>query len=85
MGSSLGWKALVSQNNPELDQALAGVQYSGSKQFYNSPFLASVSGHHWFQVLSNFANDYGDGIRGTDMHRTGEKRMVASGMITRNK
>jgi len=34
------------------------------------------------QVLSNFANDYGDGIKGTDQHRTGEKRMVASGEIT---
>lgn len=35
-----------------------------------------------FQVLSNFANDYGDGIKGTDAHRIGEKRMVASGVIT---
>ena len=35
-----------------------------------------------FQVLSNFANDYGDGIKGTDDHRTGEKRLVASGLIT---
>lgn len=37
-----------------------------------------------FQVLSNFANDYGDGIKGTDANRTGEKRMVASGVITSN-
>lgn len=35
-----------------------------------------------FQVLSNFANDYGDGIKGTDAHRIGEKRMVASGVIS---
>jgi len=35
-----------------------------------------------FQVLSNFANDYGDGIKGTDDNRTGEKRLVASGVIT---
>lgn len=35
-----------------------------------------------FQVLSNFANDYGDGIRGTDTIRHGEKRMVASGIIS---
>jgi 1,4-dihydroxy-2-naphthoate polyprenyltransferase len=35
-----------------------------------------------FQVLSNFANDYGDGIKGTDDQRQGEKRMVASGMIS---
>jgi len=35
-----------------------------------------------FQVLSNFANDYGDGIKGTDDNRTGEKRLDASGAIT---
>nr|WP_233861124.1 1,4-dihydroxy-2-naphthoate octaprenyltransferase [Tenacibaculum piscium] len=35
-----------------------------------------------FQVLSNFANDYGDGIKGTDDNREGEARMVSSGMIT---
>ena len=35
-----------------------------------------------FQVLSNFANDYGDGIKGSDKNRKGEARMVSSGAIT---
>ncbi len=35
-----------------------------------------------FQVLSNFANDYGDGVKGTDDEREGEKRLVASGVIS---
>ncbi|QMU63001.1 MAG: 1,4-dihydroxy-2-naphthoate octaprenyltransferase [Flavobacteriaceae bacterium] len=35
-----------------------------------------------FQILSNFANDYGDGIKGTDNHREGEERLVASGTVT---
>ncbi|CAL2085256.1 1,4-dihydroxy-2-naphthoate octaprenyltransferase [Tenacibaculum sp. 190524A02b] len=35
-----------------------------------------------FQVLSNFANDYGDGVKGTDDNRKGEARMVSSGAIT---
>ena len=35
-----------------------------------------------FQVLSNFANDYGDGIKGTDQDRVGEQRLVASGIIS---
>lgn len=35
-----------------------------------------------FQVLSNFANDYGDGIKGTDADRKGEKRLIASGEIS---
>lgn len=38
-----------------------------------------------FQVLSNFANDYGDGVKGTDSNRTGEARMVSSGAITPKK
>lgn len=35
-----------------------------------------------YQILSNFANDYGDGIRGTDAVRLGEMRAVAAGHIT---
>ena len=37
-----------------------------------------------YQILSNFANDYGDGIRGTDQMRVNEaeQRAVASGKIT---
>ncbi|SDE27067.1 1,4-dihydroxy-2-naphthoate octaprenyltransferase [Riemerella columbipharyngis] len=37
-----------------------------------------------YQVLSNFANDYGDGIKGTDAKRVNEAeaRAVASGRIT---
>lgn len=36
-----------------------------------------------YQVLSNFANDYGDGVRGTDRFRdkNAEKRAIASGII----
>lgn len=60
------------------------------------PFTGNSTTHVWqssifwfailvtigFQVLSNFANDYGDGVRGTDAKRQGEKRMVASGIIS---
>jgi len=36
-----------------------------------------------FQVLSNFANDYGDGVKGTDNDdRIGPKRALQSGEIT---
>ena len=37
-----------------------------------------------YQILSNFANDYGDGIKGTDKYRASEaeQRAVASGRIT---
>jgi 1,4-dihydroxy-2-naphthoate polyprenyltransferase len=36
------------------------------------------------QVLSNYANDYGDGVKGTDANRIGEKRLVAAGVISAN-
>ncbi|ASV28814.1 1,4-dihydroxy-2-naphthoate octaprenyltransferase [Maribacter cobaltidurans] len=37
-----------------------------------------------FQVTSNFANDYGDGIKGTDnQNRIGPKRMLQSGLLSR--
>jgi 1,4-dihydroxy-2-naphthoate octaprenyltransferase len=35
------------------------------------------------QILSNFANDYGDAIKGLDENRTGEQRMVQSGKISK--
>lgn len=35
------------------------------------------------QILSNFANDYGDGVKGTDNEdRVGPKRAIQSGIIT---
>lgn len=57
--------------------------------------LAAANGHYdslifvlclvttlCYQVLSNYANDYGDGVKGTDAARKGEKRAVASGEIS---
>ena len=36
-----------------------------------------------FQIISNFANDYGDGIKGTDnRNRVGPKRTLQSGMLS---
>ena len=38
-----------------------------------------------YQLLSNFANDYGDGVKGTDnASRLGPKRILQSGLITRD-
>jgi len=36
-----------------------------------------------FQIISNFANDYGDGVKGTDnLDRIGPKRAIQSGEIS---
>ena len=34
------------------------------------------------QILSNFVNDYADGLKGIDNNRLGPRRMVASGLIS---
>jgi len=45
-------------------------------------FLLAIATTVSYQVLSNFANDYGDGVKGTDLNRVGPKRLVQSGLIT---
>ncbi|WP_124980795.1 1,4-dihydroxy-2-naphthoate octaprenyltransferase [Nonlabens xiamenensis] len=52
--------------------------------FYNFliPILALIT-TLGFQVLSNFANDYGDGVKGTDNEdRIGPMRAIQSGLIS---
>ena len=36
----------------------------------------------WLQIGVNFANDYSDGVKGTDDDRVGPTRLVASGLAT---
>ena len=62
---------------------LVGSAYAYSQhQFEWIIFVLALLTTLSFQILSNFANDYGDGIKGTDANRIGEKRLVASGEIT---
>lgn len=47
-------------------------------------FVLAVLTTIGFQVTSNFANDYGDGVKGTDNDdRVGPKRALQSGLLTR--
>ncbi|SEC91977.1 1,4-dihydroxy-2-naphthoate prenyltransferase [Tenacibaculum sp. MAR_2009_124] len=59
-----------------------GVNLSNTNILQSSIFWLAILTTIGFQVLSNFANDYGDGIKGTDDNREGEERMVSSGAIT---
>jgi len=36
------------------------------------------------QVMTNYVNDYADGVRGTDDHRVGPARLVGGGLATRS-
>lgn len=57
----------------------------GQGQFWDwRIFVLAILVTLLYQILSNFANDYGDGVRGTDALRTNEaeSRSVASGKIS---
>ena len=46
-------------------------------------FVLAIATTLGFQILSNFANDYGDGVKGTDnADRVGPKRAMQSGALT---
>lgn len=50
---------------------------------FSAPILGwSLLTTLFYQVLSNYANDYGDGVKGTDAERQGEARAVSSGAIS---
>lgn len=51
--------------------------------FNMSIFLLSLSTTISYQILSNFANDFGDGIKGTDKNRIGPTRLIQSGQISK--
>lgn len=81
VGSSLGLKYLFEQCSESMihpDPHCPG----SSNILMSTIFWLAVCTTIGFQVLSNFANDYGDGVKGTDLAREGERRMVASGMIS---
>ncbi len=70
-----------------LPLSLAGIIMGSGLAAYDKAFrldifilalLTAVS----YQILSNLANDYGDGVKGTDRQRQGPRRTVASGLIS---
>ncbi len=72
VGSALGYEVAF------LNQSTCIKTYFWLTNIFWLAILATIG----FQILSNFANDYGDGVKGTDDNREGETRMVASGAIT---
>ena len=60
--------------------ALAGFQGSSDITIFILALCTAIG----FQITSNFANDYGDGVKGTDNEdRIGPKRVLQSGLLTR--
>ena len=67
--------------------SISGIIIGSFYSFYLNKFdiiifLLAILTAISYQVLSNFANDYGDGILGTDDNRIGPKRSIASGQIS---
>ncbi|PXX29857.1 1,4-dihydroxy-2-naphthoate octaprenyltransferase [Arenibacter sp. ARW7G5Y1] len=61
--------------------ALASMYSQFSWDIFVLALLTTVG----FQITSNFANDYGDGVKGTDNeNRVGPKRALQSGQLSRN-
>ena len=59
--------------------ALAIDQHSFSWILFGSTLLTAIA----FQILSNFANDYGDGVKGTDNEqRIGPKRVLQQQLLS---
>jgi 1,4-dihydroxy-2-naphthoate octaprenyltransferase len=63
---------------------IVGSFYAMSQSIFNWKIVISaLSTTLLLQILSNFANDYGDGIKGTDNDdRIGPKRAIQSGTIS---
>jgi 1,4-dihydroxy-2-naphthoate polyprenyltransferase len=63
---------------------ILGCFYAMSQSYFNWRIVIfALSTTLGLQILSNFANDYGDGIKGTDNDdRVGPKRALQSGVIT---
>ena len=63
---------------------IVGSFYAMSQSMFNWKIIIfALSTTLGLQILSNFANDYGDGIKGTDNeNRVGPKRAIQSGVIT---
>lgn len=71
-----------------LPLSLAGIVFGSAIAFKEgfvnwTIFTFSILTTLLFQILSNLANDYGDGVKGTDNHeRIGPTRAVQSGVIS---
>ena len=70
-----------------LPLSISGIIVGSGYAYYQNEFdwiifvlaLCTTLG---LQILSNYANDYGDGVKGTDVNRIGERRLVAAGVVS---
>ncbi len=86
MSETLGpWARWVAAARPRTLPAAAvpvvvgAAASGGGVEWVNSALAAVVA--LALQIATNFANDYADGVRGTDAQRVGPFRLTASGLV----
>ena len=71
-----------------LPLSISGILIGSSFAYYNgffnyNIFILAILTTIFLQILSNLANDYGDGVKGTDnKNRIGPERALQSGKIS---
>lgn len=71
-----------------LPLSISGIITAGAAALESNSFSITIFGLALattlgFQILSNFANDFGDGVKGTDNHeRVGPMRAMQSGILS---
>ncbi len=78
IGNRLNIEALINSGDFSLE-------HFGSPYFFKTEiFWFAIATTLGLQILSNFANDYGDGVKGTDNEdRVGPQRALQSGVISK--
>ncbi|MBQ4819489.1 1,4-dihydroxy-2-naphthoate octaprenyltransferase [Aquimarina sp. MMG016] len=84
VGSALGQRFYLESGLSSETSSLS-LCCAGCPQFYHTLiFWLAIATTLGLQILSNFANDYGDGVKGTDnKDRVGPQRALQSGAITK--
>ncbi len=93
VGTSIGWW-VVHHGLEVVTGELTGAPRPGAGQADTSTVALHVTGVYWWraicalvvalaiQIGTNYANDYSDGVRGTDEDRVGPLRLTASGLAS---
>ncbi|WP_299253255.1 1,4-dihydroxy-2-naphthoate octaprenyltransferase [uncultured Aquimarina sp.] len=84
VGSSIGVRFLYEDVLKFVETKNHLICLSGPNFFDKSIFWLAIATTLGLQILSNFANDYGDGVKGTDNEdRVGPQRALQSGAISK--
>lgn len=85
VGSALGQVNYINSILLNENSSLAICSVGCAHFYMTSIFWLAIATTLGLQILSNFANDYGDGIKGTDNNdRVGPQRAIQSGAISKN-